>query len=91
MRPEIITGFTDFEGNSGCLVRGEGTLDIALRNCSYRIRKTERFELDYQPGAEGKRMGVIRIGGFALWGDEPQLQKLAMEIVKYLKSTEDAV
>ncbi|KEQ11270.1 hypothetical protein GZ77_26330 [Endozoicomonas montiporae] len=86
MKPEIITGFTDFNGNGGCLVRGEGSLDTALQNCSYKIRKTDRLELDYHPGAEGERTGVIRIGGFALWADESQLQKLAVEIEKYRKS-----
>ncbi|UYM18660.1 hypothetical protein [Endozoicomonas euniceicola] len=87
MRPEIKIGFTDFNGNGGCLVReGDGSLDIALQNCSYRIRKTDRMELNYRAGTEGKRIGTLKVGGFSLWAEESQLQKLAVEIEKHLKN-----
>ena len=86
MRPEIKMGFTDFNGNGGCLVKeDDGSLDIGLQNCSYRIRKTDHMKLEYRAGIEGQRTGVLKVGGFSIWTDEPQLQKLALAIEKHLE------
>ena len=44
------------------------------------------MELNYRAGTEGKRIGTLKVGGFSLWAEESQLQKLAGEIEKHLKN-----